>query len=209
MQPDHPFVFFVLMKKSVLHSIFLLGATSLLISCSSGISVTYDSDKNADWANYKTFRVQPPDIEELQKNNVGWIQKIPVIENGITMEMMERGYLLSKESDLVITYYVVIEDKQNVSSTSVSVGGGGGGYGYYGGGMYGGVTSTNINVVDYQQGTLYVDLHDTKTGQQIWHGSGSKVLEGHVTSKQDAAIENALRYIFYRFKYKSPDYVKN
>ena len=122
---------------------------------------------------------------------------------------MERGYLLSKESDLVITYYVVIEDKQNVSSTSVSVGAGGGGYGYYGGGMYGGVTSTNINVVDYQQGTLYVDLHDTKTGQQIWHGAGSKVLEGHVTSKQDAAIENALKYIFYRFKYKSPDYVKN
>ena len=197
------------MKNRSLNTLLLFCISSLILSCSSGISVTYDSDKNANWANYKTFRVQPPDIEELQKNNVRWIQKIPVIENGITMEMMQRGYLLSKESDLVVTYYVVIENKQKATSSSVSVGMGGGGYGYYGGGMYGGVTSTNINVVDYQQGTLYVDLHDTKTGQQIWHGAGSKVLEGQVTAKQDAEIENALKYIFYRFKYKSPDYVKN
>jgi len=197
------------MKTSLKNTAFILFISAIVLSCSSSISVTYDSDKNADWANYKTFRIQPPDLEELRKNNVGWIQKIPVIENGITMEMMQRGYLLSKESDLVVTYYVVIENKQKATSTSVSMGMGGGGYGYYGGGMYGGVTSTNINVVDYQQGTLYVDLHDTKTGQQIWHGAGSKVLEGLVTSKQDAEIVKAIKSIFYRYKYKSPDYVKN
>jgi len=183
-------------------------AAITLIACSSGITVSYDSDKNADWDSFRTFRIQAPDISELQKTRVGWIQKIPVIESNITSEMMERGYLLSKESDLVVTYYVVIEDKQRATSSSVSVGMGGGGYGYYGGGMYGGVTSTNITVIDYQEGSLYIDLHDTKSGQQIWHGAGSKVLEGLVTSKQDAEIQKAIKHIFYRYRFKSPDYVK-
>jgi PBP1b-binding outer membrane lipoprotein LpoB len=181
-------------------------AALMFWSCSSGITVSYDSDKNANWTEYRTFRIQVPDIEELRESRVGWIQKIPVIETNITSEMMERGYLLSKESDLVVTYYVVIANKQRATSTSVSMGGGG--YGHYGGGMYGGVTSTNIDVIDYQEGTLYIDLHDTKTGQQIWHGAASKVLENQVTSKQDAEIEKAIKNVFYRFKYKSPDYIK-
>jgi len=192
-----------------LNNIYIPVLAALMFwGCSSSISVSYDSDKNADWSNYKTFRVQPPDLEELRAARVRWIEKVPVIESNIVSEMMERGYILSKESDLVVTYYVVIEDKQKATSTSVSVGAGGGGYGYYGGGMYGGVTSTDINVIDYQQGTLYIDLHDAKSGQQIWHGAGSKVLEDQVTSKQDATIEKAIQSIYYRFKYKSPDYVK-
>lgn len=192
------------MKELLEKSIFLALIVISLWSCSSGISVVYDNDKTADWENYRSFRVQHPDIAELQKMQVKWIDKMSVIETGLIGGMMERGYVQSTEADLIITYFIEVADKQKAYSSSVYMGGGG----YYTPFRYG-VSTTNVDIVNYKEGTLYVDVVDAKTNQQIWHGAGTKTLaESGITSKQDAAINKAIQSIFYRFKHKSPDYVK-
>lgn len=173
-------------------------------ACTSGISVTYDSDKKANWSAFRTFNIKHPDLQELEKMKVDWMDKMPLIEQNITNQMQQRGYVRAEEPDLWLTYFIEVEDKQKAYSTGTYVTMGG----YYTPFRYT-VGSNNVNVVDYKEGTLYVDIVDASTNQQIWHGAGSKTLaETPISSKQDAAISQAIQYIFYRFKYKSPDFQK-
>jgi hypothetical protein len=92
--------------------------------------------------------------------------------------------------DLVLNFYVNIENKQDVRATpgSVSYVGYPGGYYGYRTGYYRVFNTTTIETVNYKQGTLTIDLVDSKQKVLAWTATA----EGRVSND---AIKNPGRAI--------------
>jgi hypothetical protein len=96
--------------------------------------------------------------------------------------MESKGYAFSNASpDLLLNFYVNIQDKQDVRATpgppAAYVGYPGGYYGYRSG-YYRAYNTTTIETINYKQGTLTVDLVDAKQKVLAWTATA----EGRVSN---------------------------
>ena len=66
--------------------------------------------------------------------------------------------------DLLVAYHLGIKDKIDVSSW---------GYGY---GRWGGWGGGNLDVRQYKEGTMIIDLVDASTRELVWRGIGKGVV---------------------------------
>jgi hypothetical protein len=151
---------------------------------------TYDFDKTADFASFKTYamkdgtKVGQPLIDER-------------IVAAIDAQMAAKGLTKSDANpDVVVVYHVAFDKQKDISTYSSGYGGGYGAYGYrYGGGWGGGTTSTQVR--DILVGTLVIDMADAKKGQVVWRGMGVKEVDTTAKpDKRDKSINNAVTKIF-------------
>jgi hypothetical protein len=147
---------------------FLIGS-----SCGSGLHVTTDSDKTADFTQYKTFSFyklsdSAQALSELNKER---------IVKAIRSALANKGYSESGTPDFVVNAVAIVKHRQSVSSNTDYYSYGG----YYrpynwGAGM--GVSSnTTYNVQNYKDGSLIIDIIDAGKKQLIWQGIGNKDVE--------------------------------
>jgi hypothetical protein len=139
--------------------------------CSS-ISVNYDYDPGADFTTYKTFAwiTQPTNISgnaqqaQAQSSLVG-----KRIMHSVTGVLAEKG-LTEDDNDpqLLLAYHTGVQDKVQVTDWGY-------GYGPYDG-WYGG---GGVDVYNYQEGTLILDLVDAQSKQLVWRGTAQGVLESN------------------------------
>ena len=149
------------------------------------------------------------------------------IQNAIDNELARRGYqkVTSSTPDFLVTYHVATEEKHDVSTVERDYDYGGyrgyGGYsyptyghhgygyrgyghrgyghgGYYG---YGGLgVATTIYRHDYLQGTLVLDIIDTRTNELIWRGWANTVLDHDPEpEKVQMYVDEAVRKILEEF----------
>lgn len=177
---------------------FLLTAV-LFYSCSS-VTVVTDYDKEADFGKYKTFNIKVPqnidgsiDPEKVNKRNVEHIV------NNIKEQMTAKGYVESTSPDLWISFYVKVDTKQQVRATN---------YGFYGGSPYYygpyygyGMGTTDIDVVEYKEGSLIIDLVDAKENKLVWQGVGKKTIQDNKIDHGDD-IRKTVGQIFYRYRFQ-------
>lgn len=173
-----------LVKSIWLLSIIFLGA------CSS-ITVKSDFDKEADFSKYKTFEY------------FGWAEESDKILNRFDKERIEqafgdefakRGLKFVKENgDMVVSLYIVVDQKTSTTAYTNHYGGGGygyGGMGWYGGygGGYGGMgmgsSSTTYSENDYLVGTLVVDVFDKAEKKMIWQSVGTKTVDDNPNTRE-------------------------
>ena len=91
---------------------------------------------------------------------------------------------LDEPQDLLVHYWVGIQDKQRLESTGPTVGvarGPGGGYGW-GAGYGGGVTT-----YEYKEGTLVLDLIEPPKKQLVWRATIVGTLQDSPTDNVDLA----------------------
>lgn len=151
-------------------------------ACSS-IKVTSDYDKEADFTKYKTFEYY------------GWTDESDKILNRFQKERIEKAFgdefakrglkFVEGNGDMVVSLYVVVDQK--TSTTAYTNHYGGGGYGYGGMGWHGGYgggygmgmssSSTTYSENDYLEGTLVVDVFDKAEKKMIWQSVGQKTVE--------------------------------
>ena len=120
--------------------------------------VSYDFDKAASFATFKTYahkdgtKVGQPLIDDR-------------IVAAIDAELAAKGLTKSESNpDLVVVYHVAFDKEQDITSFSSGYAGGYGRYGYrYGGGW--GSTTTSTQVRNILVGTLVIDMADAKKGQ--------------------------------------------
>jgi Domain of unknown function (DUF4136) len=150
--------------------------------------VSYDYDKSATFATYKTYahkdgtKVGQPLIDER-------------IVAAIDAQMALKGFTKSEANPDVFVVYHVAFDKQKDISTFSS--GYGGGYGPYGWGWGGGMSTTSTQVRDILIGTLIVDMADAKKGQLAWRGTAVKEVQTQANpEKRDKSINEAMKKIF-------------
>ncbi len=172
----------------------LIAATICLLAACSSIKVTYDYDKSADFAKFKTFDFTDDaknfPIQELDRQRV---------HAAIEKEMIAKGFTKSSSPDVLIDLQVKLEQKQTATATNT---GGYGAYRYGWGGGYGG--TTHINVENYVDGTLFVNMIDKSTEKLVWQGRGTKTLaEDPSPEKKEQNINYAVKQIFMNYPPKA------
>jgi hypothetical protein len=155
--------------------------TIMFIYGCSSVTVNSDYDKSADFTKYKT-------IEFL-----GWAEESNKIlnrfnqeriENAFAQEFLKRGFtVVESGADIAVSLFLVVDQKTSVTAYTNHMNTGGWGYGagwgWYGG--YGGVgmgtSTTSYSENDYLEGTLVLDVYDTKTKKLVWQSVGQKTID--------------------------------
>lgn len=181
--------------------IILIGIITLF-GCES-LKVTADYNGKMDFSKYKTynFYYHNPDSLPPTMSNPIIANKLNQrrIENAIKEEMQIRGYELSDNPDILVSYYLKVEDKTEMVATSY-----GSpyyrGYGYYG--YYGGYSHsyTDVSTYNYKHGTLIIDLVDRNANDLIWYGAASKALKDN-NRNPEATINYVVTKMFYQYRF--------
>jgi len=76
------------------------------------------------------------------------------------------------------------------------------GYGY-GYGFYGGWPGYAFgpDVIQYNEGTMKVDLIDAKRRQMVWEGVGTSIVDNIQQTASDQAVQNMIASIFARYPF--------
>ncbi len=156
-------------------SIIMILAGLLLGSCAS-LKVTSDKDTTVDFNKFKSFEYYGWEDESDQLLNRFDKERI---ENAFAEEFNKRGLQYAESGgDLVVTLYVVTEQKNKTTAHTNHMGGYGGfGYGDYydygpGWGWSGGYSTTTYSQYDYEVGTLICSVYDKEAKQLIWESTG-------------------------------------
>ncbi len=188
------------MNKTFLYLSFM--GMLVLAGCTGSLQVVSDYNGQLDFSEYRTFNLYEPD--SVLDYNVIPVLVNPInqrrVESAIREEMEVRGYTLSEEPDILVTYFFRIEDRKQYEATTYytpSYYGGWGYYGYYGGYGYG---WTEVREYDYEVGTLIIELVDRKRNELIWYGAGTKALSERPRHVEDE-INNAVTHIFYQYNF--------
>ena len=160
----------------------------LLVRCST-ISVMQDYDPEYDFSKLKTFGFIPipkdANIDQINANRLG---------DAIKANLTARGYTLSEQADFGIALHFGKQTKTDIDS----YGYGYGGYGRYGGWGYGG--TGGVDVHQYDEGTLIIDIIDMSKKELVWRGSGTGVLsQSPSVEERTANINNAVTEILGQF----------
>jgi len=128
-----------------------------------------------DFAAVNTFSWQKTD-DTLEAGNPFMHS---LIKNTIEAELAESGLTqVDANPDVYVNYHASSTTEVQLRSDSYGYGFGGygmGGWGYYGMGSMGTV-STTTRAVEYQRGTLIVDIWDAAKKELVWRGEVSDTL---------------------------------
>lgn len=169
----------------------------LLVLALSGLTACTSIRANADFApgfdasSYRTFAMAPPPSEApLGLPSYSEIRGRRVNE-AIAERLEAKGFTrASDEADLVVSFRLIGEPRQDVRSTgSVSMG-----YGRYGRWYGAGWYEPSVYTVDYVRGTLIVDAFDRAAEAIVWHGwsSVSYYSESEAQDKGDRVLDAVL-----------------
>lgn len=163
----------------------VLVAAALVATGCSSISVKQDFDTQADFVVYKTYAwIQQPttaigSAKAAQQMNTLLDKRI---KDAVNTQLAAKGMTLVAENpDALVIYHTGIDNKIEVQD-----------YGYtyprYGyGGWYGG---GQVDVYEYNEGTLIVDLIDAKSDQLVWRGTATKVIDETASAQEREANLN-------------------
>jgi hypothetical protein len=176
-------------KKVVL---VLSGIMLLFVSALSAQQVKTDYDRNANFAQYKTFS-----WEQVKTKDPLDVDRIKSAVNGA---LTAKGWTqVDSGGDVSIVAMEITREGQTLNTFYDGFGGGWGWRRFGGGGLGEATTTTDT----YKIGTLVVDLFDTKTKQLLWRGSSSDTLSNN-SEKNIKNLDKGVEKLFKNFPPGSP-----
>ena len=162
----------ILLPRLLMLGICLYGCT--------GPNVKTDFDASEDFTKFRTFAFSG--LTDLNKGGVldNSLTRTR-IESIVGRELNKKGLQevgLEQRPDLLVHYWVGIQEKQRVESTGPAVGA----YGW-GGGYRGGMGYSSVSTYEYKEGTLIVDLVQALKKELVWRAT-------IVADLQDTTQEN-------------------
>ena len=183
--------------KQIFATIIVLG---LMGACSPEIQVRTDFDPDYDLWTYKTFDWgKKVDIEEglnpLHYNELNDKR----IKSAVQTQLTARGYQLSeKDPDLLLHYHIIVADKSVVTPQP---------YGYNYSDYW---LRMETNIYTYREGTLILDLMDSRTHNLIWRGWAVSAVESQYDREEiDRLINKVVGRIFREFPNKNSTIKRN
>jgi len=178
-----------------------LGATllvGLMAACSNAPIVRSDYDPRADFASYRTFAFMEP----LGTDRAGYTTLLTErLKRAAVLQMESRGYVFEeKNPDLLINFQTNVQSRTEYVGPPPMMWGGAFGFGY-GTGFYGGWPGFGPDIIQYNEGTMKVDLIDTKRKQMVWEGVGTSVIGNAQQTASDATVQNMMSSIFARYPF--------
>jgi hypothetical protein len=143
----------------------LVFSAMLAVSCAGpSISVNFDYDTEYDFSNLKSYAYLPI-------KSVGTVSQLKIkrFVNAINNQLQSQGYTLSAENpDFLVALHSSTKEKTDITDW---------GYGY--GGWYGGYR--DIDVSQYTEGTIFVDIVDPKSRNLVWRGTATADVDDSAT----------------------------
>ena len=185
------------MKKTIMT---LVASVILLSGCASTTKGNSDYDPSVNFTRYSTF---------------AWITEHPMIigstagrqinpmTEGRVMRAIEES-LNSKglkiiddpdQADFVVAFTLGARDEVQVTSYPTAYRGAWGGRGYWGGGYYG----NNIDVRQYTEGRLSIDIFDRAEHRPVWHGWATKRITRKTQEDPEPVIREVVAAIMAKF----------
>ncbi|MFS4417500.1 DUF4136 domain-containing protein [Maribacter sp. 2307ULW6-5] len=155
---------------------------AFLSSCSS-VRVLSDYDQQANFDGYKSYAFYKTGIDKAMISDLDKKRIMRAIE----IEMANNGFVKSKNPDLLVSIFTKEEERVDIYNNNFGWGGPWGwgwgwgfspwawgpGWGMGWGGM-GGWGGTGVSTST--EGSLYIDLIDTKSKELVWQGKGEGTL---------------------------------
>ena len=173
-RPDCAGTNFVSMYRSKFAAVALIVALIAGCATTSPPNTRVDYDKKADFSVYRTFGFP----KETGTDRGGYATLVTsYFKSSVTTAMEARGYKYTEENpDLLVNFFMNTRERTELRPNP------GFGHGYYGyrDGLYRGWPMYEQDrTVNYQVGTINVDIVDAEKKQLIWEG----VSEGRVTEE--------------------------
>lgn len=169
----------------ILRSMLMAGAAVFLGACASSPNTYSNSDPDVDFSQYRTFAYFPTlstDTAQYQ-SMVSSFLKVAVAQ-----ELDMRGLTYDEESpDIRVNFFINTKDKIKTRTVPTM----GGGYYDYRDPFYdpwGGYGAYETRVDQYTEGTLNIDVVDTRTNKLVWEGS----VVGRLTEKDVRNMEQTV-----------------
>lgn len=174
-------------KKHLLSLVIAVFVAIILAPGCSSITVNQDYNTNFDFSKWKTFGFIPiPEsagIDQINATRLGDAAK---------KQLEAKGYKLAEPADFGVAFHFGKQQVTDVQSYGYGYGWGGYG-GYYGPGG-------GVDVTQYEQGTLLIDLIDMKDNKLEWRGTGQGALQDNPSIEdRQANIDSAVSQILAQF----------
>ncbi|MGB1169479.1 MAG: DUF4136 domain-containing protein [Flavobacteriaceae bacterium] len=156
--------------------LFFFFCVIILSSCSS-VKVFSDYDTKVDFSTYKTFAFYKKGIDKASVSDLDKKRIMRAIEN----ELIQKGFSKSENPDLLISIFTKSRERVNVTDTNFGYGFGWGFNPWFFG-------SSNFNVNQYTEGTLFIDFIDKNKNELIWQGIGSGAMQMSSIEKREERI---------------------
>ncbi|WP_276165494.1 DUF4136 domain-containing protein [Zobellia alginiliquefaciens] len=155
----------------------------LFLSSCTSVRVLSDYDKEANFNSYKSYAFYKTGIDKAQISDLDKKRILRAIES----EMTKRGFTKSENPDILVSIFT--KEKEQVDIYN-NYWGGGWGWGwnpYYWGPGWGG----GNNVSTRTEGSLYIDLIDSKSKELVWQGKGvgNLTTTGNIAKKEERIQE--------------------
>jgi hypothetical protein len=164
------------------YAIFVL----FIVSACSGIKVSQDYDKNYTFSKLKTFSWKEIKNKEygIKSNDLVDKRFRSAIENRFSAKSYSQ--LKTGTPDFYISYHVTIKQKISSSNVSGGISMGRSSYGRYGSIGISSGSQTRV----YNEGTLLIDITDSKTDKLIWRGISTQSVSEHLKPGESESIIN-------------------
>jgi hypothetical protein len=157
---------------------------ALLAACSS-VSTNYDYDMSYDFSKLRTYRWA--DIPSKSDADPLVVQRVGA---AVESQLKAKGYAQAEGTpDFLVATYVGRRTRIQVTDWGYGYGPWGG---WYGGG--------GLDVYEYEEGTLIVDIVDNRTRKLVWRGTAVRIIDPGATPEEKTEhINEAVGKIFEDF----------
>jgi hypothetical protein len=166
-----------------IYKLFILLCIGVLTSCSS-VKVVSDYDTKVDFSTYKTFAFYKKGIDKASVSDLDKKRIMRAIEN----ELNKKGLVKSTNPDILVSIFTKSREKVNVTDNNLGYGFGWG----YNPWFFG---STNLNINQYTEGTLFIDFIDKNKNELVWQGIGSGAMKITNIDKKEERISEFVNKI--------------
>jgi hypothetical protein len=175
----------------------LVVTLGLLSGCATQLQVGSDYDRTATFRDFHTFTV-------MQREHIGLETPLnPLVaarvEDAIRADLKEKGYVETGDAqaaDFIIDFTIGSKERTDITSYPQPYAGWGWGGPRWWGGPYWGDA---VDVRQYQEGTLSVDVFDAHSHRPVWHGWAKKELSDDDIEHSAGRVQRAVTAVLARF----------
>lgn len=160
-----------------------------LVNCSNQVRVKYDYDREVNLRKYKTYDWLPNKEIESKNNPLLYNELTDKrIKKAVNLQFQIKGIQLTSDNpDFRVHYHIIIDNRSAVRPAP---------YGYY----YSPYWMRNqVDVYQYREGTLIIDLMDANTNNLVWRGWGVSAIDSDDVDLAEEKINNAVYKILSEF----------
>jgi hypothetical protein len=166
----------------------------VVAACATPIQTGSDHDKAASFSSFHTFAM-------MQREHPGITNPlvVPRARDAIKQQLENKGFRQADDpsaADFVVDFTIGSRDRVNVTSYPAPFAGPWQSGGPWWGSPYWG---NNIDVRQYQEGTLAIDIFDGHTHDPVWHGWARKELSRRDIEQSEEPIRRAVAAVLEKF----------